>query len=245
MGYWIDSDDNPFNQMDYTRGGGGDNNRDTRHSNDRRAFSMEGAGASALPHFRDRATANAALVGKQFAVVGGDDVIRTTGPGSSSSKTKGGSAGSGSGASGVATGPRAGGSGAGSSLAISGPLEVGIKDSATGILTGGGWWHSNPWWSDTEEWEARYGEPGDWLGGVVVAGADLAFNVARGIDHATGSNIVEPARRDKPIQYGDGLTTIQRFGSDVGGAFARQGAMWDQQLNRAFGTGKVVPMGGF
>lgn len=243
-GSWFDAPENPFNQMNYTRGGGGYNNRDTAHSNARRAHAMEGAGASALPHFRDTKTAQAALVGRQLAVVGGDTVVRTTGSGATGASTKGGSGGSGPGSAGAAAG--SGGRGAGSKLALSAPpLTMAAKDSGTEIFTGGDWWKSNPWWSDTEEWEARYGEPGDWLGGVVVAGADTFFNVARGIDHVTGSRMVTE-RTDVPqVQYGDGMSTVLGVLDNLGGAFARQDAQWSQQLNRQFNTGKVVPMGGF
>lgn len=49
--YWVDSPDNPFNRMDYTRGGGGNDNSDTEQSNRLRAFAMQGSGAGALPRF--------------------------------------------------------------------------------------------------------------------------------------------------------------------------------------------------
>lgn len=117
-GYWIDSPDNPFNQMSWTRGGGGYDNSSTHESNDRRAHAMEGAGASALPHFATVGAAASALVGGQYAVVG-DNVIRTSGPGSASAHSGSGGGGSGAGSAGVTTG--SGGSGAGSRLVIAAP----------------------------------------------------------------------------------------------------------------------------
>lgn len=220
-GYWIDSPDNPFNQMSYTRGGGGYDNRDTHESNDRRSHAMEGAGAAALPHFANAGVAQAYYPGKGLAVVDGN-VIRTTGPGSSGQSTLGGSGGSGAGSAGVSTG--GGGKGAGSRLVLSGspPLKVGYSDEATGIFMGGDWWQSNPWWSDVEAWGQRYGEPGEWLGGAVTLGADAVFNVARAVDSVVGSRIVTDRSPVKPIQYGDGLATVRSWIGEVSSAYQRQ-----------------------
>lgn len=58
-------------------------------------------------------------------------------------------------------------------------LPVEYSKSVHELNTGGLSWESNPWWSNTEDWEIRYGEPGEWLGGLVVFGADLAWNMDR------------------------------------------------------------------
>lgn len=126
-GYWIDSPDNPFNRMKWTRGGGGYDNEQTRESNDRRASAMEGAGASALPHFATVGVARA-LSPTGMSVVG-DNVIAfqrqapaTSGAGSSGARTAApGQAGSGPGVANASTDGRAGrgGAGSGSQLRIS------------------------------------------------------------------------------------------------------------------------------
>jgi len=75
----------------------------------------------------------------------------------------------------VTPGRPAGGSGAGSRLVVSGgdaPLKATMKDTATGGYAGVQI-HPNRWFSDVQEfWEPRYGEPGEWLGGIVNIGAD-------------------------------------------------------------------------
>jgi len=75
------------------------------------------------------------------------------------------------------------GSGAGAGAVVTGPLKVKINDEATGLLLGGDWWKSNPFWSDANEWENRYAEPGEWVGGIVTMGADGLYNFARGVDY--------------------------------------------------------------
>lgn len=42
---------------------------------------------------------------------------------------------------------------------------------------------ANPWFTDVQDfWEARYGEPGEWLGGIVNIGADAVYNAKRAVD---------------------------------------------------------------
>lgn len=179
--YWIDSPDNPFNQMDYTRGGGGYDNRQTHESNDRRAEAMQGAGAAALPHFANVGVAQAYYPGKGLAVVDGN-VIRTTGPGAPSANTVGGVGGAGAGSAGVASSSRAGGKGAGSRLVIGGPLTPTMNANVTEMMVGGDWWKSNPWFSDAEEYTKRYGESeiAEMAFFLTNVGADTVFNTARG-----------------------------------------------------------------
>lgn len=183
-GYWIDSPDNPFNQMSYTRRGGGYDNRDTHESNDRRAHAMQGSGAGALPHFATAEIAQAYYPGKGYAVVD-DRVIRTTGPGAASASTQGGSGGSGAGSGRVTTnGPASGGAGAGSRLTLGMPtdlwweeagelsvpagtkvstsklpdLEAVLKGTNTAIMIGGVPFVPHPGTSNAEEIEALMGE---------------------------------------------------------------------------------------
>lgn len=95
----------------------------------------------------------------------------------------------------VQPGKAPGGAGAGSRLTFSGPLAVEVKEEATGMLLGGPWFQPNPWWSNTDQWEERHGEPGDWIGGFVTMGADAVFNAARAVDAVTGTRIVDPSRK--------------------------------------------------
>lgn len=74
-GYWIHSPDNPFNQMDYTRGGGGRDNDQTRESNERRASAMQGAGPGAWARFADMGVAAKHMKDGDYAIVG-DRVVK-------------------------------------------------------------------------------------------------------------------------------------------------------------------------
>ena len=167
--YWIDSPDNPFNQMSWTRGGGGYDNGLTAESNERRADAMQGAGAAALPHFATMGVAQAVLKPGSLAVVG-DNVVRTSGarrtgskggsgPGSASSATTPGGANSPS--------PKgAGGKGAGSRLVVSNPDEAGATYDRQQI--GGENVDLDLRFPAVEDWwEPWFGEPGEWVGGIV------------------------------------------------------------------------------
>lgn len=124
------------------------------------------------------------------------------------------------------------------------PLEMGHKDSGTNILVGGDWWQGNPWWSDTEEFEARYGEPGDWFGGVLVFGADLMFNTARAVDWLSlDAQEADPNRNAivdwHEIENGPGaFANVQKWIADAD-------AVASQALHRTFNTGVAVPRGRF
>lgn len=47
--------------------------------------------------------------------------------------------------------------------------------------TGNEYWRVDPKQPDASAFEERYGEPGDWIGGVWNAGNDLTYNIARGM----------------------------------------------------------------
>lgn len=105
-GYWHDSPDNPFNQMSWTRGGGGYDNAQTRESNERRASAMPSGSVDALPRFANTQVAASIMSenGGGDAVVG--DYIVRVGGGPASGKT--------------ATGPSGGGAGPGSQVVATG-----------------------------------------------------------------------------------------------------------------------------
>lgn len=134
----------------------------------------------------------------------------------------GGSSSAGPGNSGASNGAAKGGAVAGPGVPASpqaGPLKITIKDKGTGLMMGGDWWKSNPWWSDGEEWEARYAEPGEWLGGALTIGADTVFNLGRFVDAVTGAKTVSPRKERTTVrdlqQSGDGAwPAIQQGISD-------------------------------
>lgn len=121
------------------------------------------------------------------------------------------------------------------------PLDMGYKDSGTELMLGGDWWKGNPWWSDGEEFEARYAEPGEWLGGLLVIGADLLFNVGRAVDAVTGSRITDPSR---DVQFNveelasrpGALPQLQGWLEETGNAFAREGDRIGGALGDTFGV---------
>lgn len=164
------------------------------------------------------------------------------GPGNQSVRVGQGSTGGGAGNEVVTQGPvkpgkPAGGKGAGSRLTITGPLKPGFKDTATGGYAGVKF-EPNPWFSDVEEWwEPRYGEPGEWLGGIVNIVSDGAFNSARFVDHATGSRIVT-GERGSPAPPSGGFPAVRD-------AFERQFNLWDRQLHETFSPSRPYVGGGF
>lgn len=169
-GSWQDAPENPFNQMDYTRGGGGYDNRYTRESNDRRAHAMPNDSSSSLPRFATREIAEASSPGRSYAVVG-DDIIRTSGPGSKTgqSATRDGPTGTGPGNPGAVTPGGGGGRGSGSRLTLTGGPGEKID-----LWAGGGQLVRDMGWTDGGEWEEAWGEWGGALAGLAVMGADLA-----------------------------------------------------------------------
>lgn len=149
----------------------------------------------------------------------------------------------------VMGGPQsAAGVGAGQRVVVSGPLKTVTKDEATGLMLGGDWFRPNPWFSNAAEVEDRLGESEvgspSWFANWGIAGGEAAYNAARFLDWGFDMDIVSNKRPDKPSPIsewaaGDGMW------NDIGGAFVRQEARTRQALERMFGTGKVVPMGGF
>jgi len=113
--YWAYSPDNPFNQMDYTRGGGGGNNSATAESNERRANAFHEGAVQGLPRFASVGVALGAIKTGEMAVVN-DRLIKKA------EQTRGATppANTGTGAQAVATVPRK--VSAGSALRLSWPL---------------------------------------------------------------------------------------------------------------------------
>ncbi|KKB09523.1 hypothetical protein [Devosia chinhatensis] len=170
-GYWIDDDANPFNQMSWTRGGGGYDNSGTHKSNELRSEAMEGAGAAALPHFANAGVAAASTPGLSYVVVG-DNVLRVDGRNAPGSGPGVGQAATGSG---DTSGPGAGAvastsartSGAGSSLVIN---SGGLK--TTDLFVGGRKLAKDEGTSDGGDFEDRWGEWGGAIAGIGVMLSD-------------------------------------------------------------------------
>lgn len=91
-GYWFQDPDNPFNRMDYTRGGGGLNNSLTAESNERRAEAMPSGSLGAIPRYADTMTAAAQMDGPGLAFIDGQLGYVSTevqGPGTGQQSTGG------------------------------------------------------------------------------------------------------------------------------------------------------------
>lgn len=232
-GSWFDAPENPFNQMDYTRGGGGEDNRNTRHSNARRAHGM--TGVDALPRFASPGVAQAAIPGRGYAVVDGN-IIRTTGPGAPGASSNGGG-GAGPGNAGV-TNARPRTAGAGSQLVISVPgsqyvrgtaqrgkeqgtsfaddegplLDVWEMAPVTPMMAGGRPVVHDRGWSDAGQAEERWGEgellSPTWFYQWGVAGADVLANIA---EHARGWR-EEQGLPQEPTGGGGLQTVLDAFG---------------------------------
>lgn len=119
----------------------------------------------------------------------------------SSVATGPGGGGSGPGSAAVVTAPHGGGSGPGSpgvlqwqeAERIAGvpaslvhqfglpPMEQALNPNVTQVSVGGTWWHSNPWFSDAEEYATRYGEGelAETAFFLTNVGADFAYNAYR------------------------------------------------------------------
>lgn len=123
-GYWIDDPANPFNQMSYTRGGGGYDNSSTHESNAAREFAMQGSGYNALPRYADAATAQSVLPPGSLAVVG-NTVVKTTAQVKSQVGTGPGAPGAATAGANTNGGARAPSRGAGTQLAIATPQNRG------------------------------------------------------------------------------------------------------------------------
>lgn len=182
-GSWFDAPENPFNQMSWTRGGGGYDNAATRESNARREHAMPSDSSDSLPRYANRS--EAAKQGPGLAVVG-DDIVFTpppkqggSGAGSPGASTNGGG-GAGPGNAGVANAkPRT--AGAGSRLVISAPLNPKLNPDATALLAGGNLLPMDRGWSDAGEAEERYGDSEflspTWFYTWGVAAADILHGV--------------------------------------------------------------------
>lgn len=90
--YWFRSSDNPLNNMDYTRGGGGYDNDQTRESNDRRADAMPQGSLGAIPRYASTMAAASQMDGPGLAFIDGQLGYvgqSVTGPGTSRQTTGG------------------------------------------------------------------------------------------------------------------------------------------------------------
>lgn len=255
-GYWKDAEENPFNMMSWTRGGGGYNNSLTSESNERRASASLNP-VDQLPRFATMGVAQAALPAKTLAVVG-DNVIRTSGPGSATSRTASGDAGTGPGVEQASTG-KSGGAGSGSKFVIGGDRgvwweKVGdayagpakgafvkvtalpalapvMKRENTALMLGGEAFMPDPGTSNAAEIEDLLGD-GDtpldlaWYVKQYAAFQHLMYNHRNYVD-----NYPE-------VKGGDGAAKIGQWLHDTN-------EEQSQRLHRWLGTGVVLPQGNF
>lgn len=135
-GYWFEDPANPFNQMSWTRGGGGYDNSLTADSNARRAEAMPGV--DGLPRFATAGIAQSVLGSDQYAVVG-DHIIKTSGPGVAGVGTSSQGGGTGAGSAGVQAGPQGGGSRSGSQLAIGHGQGFWWEEAGQASVPAGSW----------------------------------------------------------------------------------------------------------
>lgn len=157
----------------------------------------------------------------------------TTPGGSNTSGAGGGGAGSAD-----TAGPGNGGAGsrrAGSSLKLGdrSRLTPTWESENTSLTIGGVYIEAPRGFSNVEEWEKLFGEPGEWLGAPFVVGGTIGHNLRRGWDHFAPIYNDHMASQP-PVTGGDGWEKL-----------VQQDRIWSQQLHRTFGTGVVVPMGGF
>lgn len=97
-------------------------------------------------------------------------------------------------------------------------LAASLKDTNTQLAMGPIPHQPNPGWSDTEEWEARYGEPGDWLGGIVTMGVDLGYNAARwiGFDRERAARDIRSTAATLPEVVSNGAIDFARHLDTIG-----------------------------
>lgn len=128
----------------------------------------------------------------------------------------------------------------------SAPLGTKIKDTATGGYAGLQVL-PNPWFSDVEEWwEPRYGEPGEWLGGIVNIVADGLYTAARGADAGFGTRITTE-QKGSGSGWSDWMerNLSQPNGQRASDAFERQFSTWDRHLHEMLNGSQPYVGGGF
>lgn len=126
----------------------------------------------------------------------------------------------------VSTGPGAAGAETGKAAGpgvVEGDLKPVMKPTITQLKLGGDWWVSNPRWSDADEWEGRYAEVGELLGGAAVLGADIGYNARRGVqylmDNVLPMGIPSAVREPQPEYSPDGWVSYD------------EGTSWEPQGN--------------
>lgn len=82
----------------------------------------------------------------------------------------------------------------------------------TPVAAGGVVLPQNPWWSNATEWGNRYGEPGEWLGGLLTGVADIGYAIDRAVGVGPGEDTFDALRR--------------HTGGLVGGLWRRAGDAW-------------------
>lgn len=88
------------------------------------------------------------------------------------------------------------------------PLEPGAKMKATdgyaGIRV-----EANPWFSDVENWwEPRYGEPGEWLGGIVNIAMDGVWQTGKAAEAFHNSQFIQGSANTIDRMFADGMDRV-------------------------------------
>lgn len=93
-----------------------------------------------------------------------------------------------------------------SPIGVGGPLKPKIEPSVQQMLLGNYLINPNPRTSNAEEWEIRYAEPGEFVGGLVVMGSDIGYNARLSLKASTGFDSAVIGARVR-----DGAARIQTY----------------------------------
>lgn len=161
----------------------------------------------------------------QKAQTGGSGSLRVSTPG----KPAAGAGGRGAGSHMVSTG--GGGSGPGSAVVTSGghfgnKLKTKLQDDNTSLLVGGIYIEAPPGFSNADQWEELMGEPGDWIGGIVV-GVGTAYHNAI---HRPASFLADPK---------NGAFTTDSY-AGKGSQYLEGVADWWAKADSPFGPDKPI-----
>lgn len=82
---------------------------------------------------------------------------------------------------------------------VKGPWEVAKPEPVVAIRTGGATWLPDTGWSNTQEFEDRYGDPMSWIYGVGAFGADV-LNTVKKIEVPQDTGFWPKQNKDRPAK---------------------------------------------